>query len=83
MICLCRVSIASASAVVVHEAPKVGGIGGEIAAVLAEECFWDLDAPIARVTGYNTSFPAARTMEEHYMPTADQVAAALRATSEI
>lgn len=70
-------------AVVVHEAPKVGGIGGEIAAVLAEECFWDLDAPIARVTGYNTSFPAARTMEEHYMPTADQVAAALRATSEI
>lgn len=68
-------------AVVVHEAPKVGGIGGEIAAILAEECFWDLDAPIARVTGYNTSFPAARTMEEHYMPSTDQVAAVLRATA--
>lgn len=69
-------------AVVVHEAPKVGGIGGEIAAILAEECFWELDAPITRVAGYNTSFPAARTMEEHYMPSTVRVAAALKTAAQ-
>ncbi len=65
-------------AVIVHEAPKMGGIGGEIAAVLAEECFWDLDAPIERVTGFNTSFPAAAPMEALYMPTVDEIAGRIR-----
>ena len=69
-------------AVVVHEAPRTGGIGGEIAALLAERCFWELDAPIVRVCGHNTSFPAASSMEAHYMPTADGIAAALRRTAE-
>jgi 2-oxoisovalerate dehydrogenase E1 component beta subunit len=65
-------------AVVVHEAPKVGGIGGEIAAILAEECFWELDAPIARVAGFNTSFPAALMMEARYMPSVDEIATRIR-----
>jgi 2-oxoisovalerate dehydrogenase E1 component beta subunit len=69
-------------AVVVHEAPKTGGIGGEIAAILAEQCFWELDAPIARVTGFNTSFPAASTMENRYMPSVDEIATVLRDTAE-
>ena len=69
-------------AVIVHEAPKVGGIGGEIAAVLAEECFWELDAPIRRLTGFNTSFPAAKTMEDYYMPGVDEIERALRETAE-
>ncbi|HUP02286.1 MAG TPA: alpha-ketoacid dehydrogenase subunit beta [Gemmatimonadota bacterium] len=70
-------------AVIVHEAPRTGGIGGEIAAVLAERCFWELDAPIVRVCGHNTSFPAASTMEAHYMPTADGIAAVLKRTAEM
>ena len=69
-------------AVIVHEAPKTGGIGGEIAAVLAEECFWELDAPIRRLTGFNTSFPAAKTMEDYYMPGVDEIERALRETAE-
>lgn len=69
-------------AVVIHEAPRTGGIGGEIAAVLAEECFWELDAPIRRLTGFDTSFPAAKTMEDRYMPTVDEVAEELRETAE-
>jgi 2-oxoisovalerate dehydrogenase E1 component beta subunit len=69
-------------AVVVHEAPKTGGIGGEIAAILAEQCFWELDAPIARVTGFNTSFPAASTMENRFMPSVDEIATVLRDTAE-
>jgi pyruvate dehydrogenase E1 component beta subunit len=69
-------------AVIVHEAPKVGGIGGEIAAILAEECFWELDAPVRRLTGFNTSFPAAKSMEDLYMPGVEEIARALRATAE-
>jgi 2-oxoisovalerate dehydrogenase E1 component beta subunit len=69
-------------AVVVHEAPKTGGIGGEIAGILAEECFWDLDAPIARVTGFNTSFPAAAPMEGRYMPSVDEIAGKIREIAE-
>jgi len=69
-------------AVVIHEAPKIGGIGGEIAAILAEECFWELDAPVKRLTGFNTSFPAAKSMEDLYMPGADEIADALRTTAE-
>jgi 2-oxoisovalerate dehydrogenase E1 component beta subunit len=69
-------------AVVIHEAPKIGGIGGEIAAILAEECFWELDAPVKRLTGFNTSFPAAKSMEDLYMPGASDIADALRTTAE-
>jgi 2-oxoisovalerate dehydrogenase E1 component beta subunit len=68
-------------AVVVHEAPRTGGIGGEIAATIADRCFWDLDAPVRRICGHNTSFPAAATMEAHYMPDVDEVAAGIRATA--
>jgi len=69
-------------AVVIHEAPKIGGIGGEIAAILAEECFWELDAPVKRLTGFNTSFPAAKSMEDLYLPGADEIADVLRTTAE-
>ncbi len=69
-------------AVVVHEAPRTGGIGGEIAALLAERCFWELDAPIVRVCGHNTSFPAAPAMEADYMPTVEEIAAVLRTSAE-
>jgi 2-oxoisovalerate dehydrogenase E1 component beta subunit len=69
-------------AVVIHEAPKIGGIGGEIAAILAEECFWELDAPVKRLTGFNTSFPAAKSMEDLYMPGVEEIANALRTTAE-
>jgi 2-oxoisovalerate dehydrogenase E1 component beta subunit len=70
-------------AVVIHEAPRTGGIGGEIAAMLAEYCFWELDAPVRRLTGFDTSFPAAKSMEDRYMPTVDEVAEALRETAEV
>ncbi|MFN2383531.1 MAG: alpha-ketoacid dehydrogenase subunit beta [Gemmatimonadota bacterium] len=70
-------------AVIVHEAPRTGGIGGEIAALIAEHCFWELDAPLVRVAGYDTSFPAASSMELHYMPTVERISAALRSTAQV
>jgi acetoin:2,6-dichlorophenolindophenol oxidoreductase subunit beta len=53
--------------VIVHEAPKTGGIGGEIAAVIAEEAFGDLKAPIMRVGAPFTPVPR-RPYEEIYLP---------------
>ncbi len=70
-------------AVVIHEAPRTGGIGGEIAAMIAEYAFWELDAPVRRLTGFDTSFPAAKTMEDRYMPTVDEVVEAIRETAEV
>ncbi|MEV0896992.1 alpha-ketoacid dehydrogenase subunit beta [Actinoplanes sp. NPDC049802] len=59
-------------AVVVHEAPGNAGLGAEIAARITEECFYSLEAPVLRVTGYDTPYPAAR-LEEEYLPDLDRV----------
>lgn len=52
--------------VVVHEAPRFCGFGGEVSAILAENCIEWMEAPIVRVTGFDTPFP--NTLEHHYMP---------------
>jgi pyruvate dehydrogenase E1 component beta subunit len=54
--------------VIVHEAPRAGGVGAEIAAILSDEGLTSLLAPIARVTGYDTVMPLFR-LENHYLPT--------------
>jgi pyruvate dehydrogenase E1 component beta subunit len=66
-------------AVVVHEAPRTAGFGAEVAAVLAEECLYDLTAPVQRVTGWDTVFPLKRG-EHLYLPTVERVASAARRT---
>jgi pyruvate dehydrogenase E1 component beta subunit len=58
--------------VVVHEAPGNLGLGSELAARITEECFYSLEAPVLRVTGYDTPYPAAR-VEEDYLPNLDRV----------
>jgi len=52
--------------VVVHEAPRFCGFGAEISALIAERAIEYMEAPIARVTGFDTPFP--NTLEHHYMP---------------
>jgi 2-oxoisovalerate dehydrogenase E1 component subunit beta len=59
-------------AVVVHEAPGNLGLGSELAARITEHCFYSLEAPVLRVTGYDTPYPAAR-LEEEYLPDLDRV----------
>ncbi|MEV6305789.1 alpha-ketoacid dehydrogenase subunit beta [Actinoplanes sp. NPDC051861] len=59
-------------AVVVHEAPGNLGMGAELAARITEECFYSLEAPVLRVAGYDTPYPAAR-LEEEYLPDLDRV----------
>ena len=58
--------------VVVHEAPGNLGLGSEVAARITEKCFYSLEAPVLRVTGYDTPYPAAR-LEEEYLPDLDRV----------
>ena len=60
---------ATGRAVVVHEAPLTLGMGAEIVARLMEDCFDALEAPVLRVTGYDTPYPPA-TVEKHYLPSA-------------
>ena len=67
--------------VIVHEAARTGGFGGEIAALIAERGLTSLLAPIARVTGYDTVIPLPR-LEQHYMPTVGRIVAAARRVAQ-
>ncbi len=63
---------------VVHEDTRTGGIAGEIAAIVCESAFADLDAPVFRVTGLDTPVPYSPPLEEWFLPNAEKVAAAAR-----
>ena len=58
--------------VIVHEAPRTLGLGAEIAARVSEEMFYELEAPVARVTGYDIPFPPS-TLEADYLPNIDRI----------
>jgi 2-oxoisovalerate dehydrogenase E1 component beta subunit len=58
--------------VVVHEAPQTLGLGAEVAARVQERCFFNLEAPIIRVTGYDVPYPPSR-LEDFYLPNAERV----------
>jgi 2-oxoisovalerate dehydrogenase E1 component beta subunit len=58
--------------VVVHEAPRTLGVGAEVAARIQQECFFSLEAPVQRVTGYDIPYPPSR-LESHHLPNAERV----------
>ena len=62
--------------VIVHEATRTSGFGAELAALVQEHCFWKLEAPIVRVTGWDTPYPHA--FEWEYFPGPARVADGLR-----
>ncbi len=66
--------------VVLHEATRTSGFGAELSAQVQERCFYHLEAPILRVTGWDTPYPHAQ--EWDYFPGPDRVARALRAVLE-
>jgi 2-oxoisovalerate dehydrogenase E1 component beta subunit len=65
--------------VVVHEAPRFCGLGGEISALIAEHAIEYMEAPVVRVAGFDTPFP--NTLEHHYMPDARRVLDAIERTA--
>jgi 2-oxoisovalerate dehydrogenase E1 component beta subunit len=66
--------------VVAHEATLTSGFGAELCALLQEHVFWSLEAPIARVAGWDTPYPHAH--EWSYFPGPDRLGAAMIATME-
>jgi 2-oxoisovalerate dehydrogenase E1 component beta subunit len=63
---------------IVHEAPRTGGVGAEIAATVTEQALYDLQAPIRRVTGYDTIMPLYR-LEHDYIPSVARIVDGARA----
>lgn len=58
--------------IALSEAPSETSLTSEIAARVQEECFYSLEAPVLRVTGFDTPYPPAK-LEEHYLPDLDRV----------
>jgi pyruvate dehydrogenase E1 component beta subunit len=63
-------------AVGVHEGPRTGGLGGEVVSRITEDALLYLEAPVERVTGFDTPVPLL-SMEDYYPPTPPRIAAAL------
>lgn len=68
-------------AVVVHEAPRTGGFGAEITAQIMERAILHLEAPVRRVTGFDTIPPLAK-LEDYFLPDVDRVVDEIIATME-
>jgi 2-oxoisovalerate dehydrogenase E1 component beta subunit len=66
--------------VIVHEATRTSGYGAELSALVQEHCFYQLEAPIERVTGFDTPYPHA--LEWEYFPTPPRIVKAMRRVME-
>ena len=64
--------------VIAHEAPKTGGAGGEVAAIIAEEALEYLESPIIRVASADVPIPQSRYLQQFLIPTASSVMEAVR-----
>jgi 2-oxoisovalerate dehydrogenase E1 component beta subunit len=65
-------------AMILHEASLTGGIGGEISAIIAEEAFEWLDAPVIRVASIDSPVPFAPQMEDYFLPQVSEIVDAAR-----
>jgi pyruvate/2-oxoglutarate/acetoin dehydrogenase E1 component len=65
---------------VLEEAPQTAGFGAEVVATIQEEAFLSLEAPIRRVSGYDTPIPMP-AMEDDYVPDVRRALAAIRETA--
>ena len=63
---------------ILHEASLTGGIGGEISAIISQEAFEWLDAPVLRVASLDTPVPYSPPMEDYYLPQVSNVLDAAR-----
>ena len=66
--------------VTVEENPRLCGWGAEIASIIADECFWNLDGPILRITTPHIPLPAADQLEDNTIPSVERIVREVRAT---
>ena len=59
--------------ILLHEHSRTGGIAGEIAAIINEEAFDDLDGPIVRIAGLDSAIPFSPPQEHHYLPKLEDI----------
>ena len=64
--------------ILLHEDTRTGGMGGELAALIAEEAFGDLDGPVVRLTAPDTPAPFSPPLEEFFLPNAEKLTDAAR-----
>ncbi len=64
--------------VTVEENPRLCGWGAEIASIVADECFYDLDGPIVRITTPHIPLPATDALEDAALPSVDRIAEVIR-----
>jgi 2-oxoisovalerate dehydrogenase E1 component len=69
--------------VVVHEDTLTAGFGAEVAAWVAQHCFWALDAPVTRVTAKDTFVGYEPSLEYAILPQVDDIVAAVRAVAKL
>lgn len=70
--------IKTGRAVIVHEAPRTCGFGAELSSLITEKAFLSLEAPVKRVTGYDTPFPY--TLDHLYLPSPGRILSAIEET---
>lgn len=76
---IAEAAVRTGKVLIVHEDNKEGGVGGEVAAVIAEQCLFDLDAPIKRLCGPDVpAMPYSPPMEKFFMLNPDKVLEAMR-----
>ena len=63
----------------VEENPRLCGWGAEIASIVADECFWNLDAPIMRITTPHVPLPSADLLEDNTIPSVERIVREIRA----
>jgi pyruvate dehydrogenase E1 component beta subunit len=65
----------------IEENPRLCGWGAEIASIAAEECFYELDGPIIRITTPHVPLPAADALEDNILPTVQRIVETVRRTA--
>ena len=68
--------------VIVQEAPETNGFASEIIATINDQAFYSLEAPVQRVSGYDTPYPVGM-LEDHFVPDVDRIVAAVRRVVEV
>jgi pyruvate/2-oxoglutarate/acetoin dehydrogenase E1 component len=66
----------------VEENPRLCGWGAEVASIVADECFWDLDGPIVRITTPHIPLPAADAIEDMAIPSVDRIVETVRTSMQ-
>jgi pyruvate dehydrogenase E1 component beta subunit len=75
-----RETIATGRLYTVEENPRLCGWGAELVSIVAEEAFWDLDAPIVRITTPHAPLPAAQALEDAARPSVERIVETVRRT---